>query len=313
MPYWFLVALIAPFLWALVAIIDTYFVHNVYEDEYDGALVSGLFPLLPWLFVPLGIIQFVWPGLVITSLSVLAGSLFILSFFFYFRALFLFNDSALMQTLWGLSVLVVPFFSWMILDEVLLFKHYVGVSLAFLGILFFHFDIKVKQVGFSRVIGLMLLSVFFYSASMVIGKVAYDGAFAEFWSILLLFSIGTAVTPILLLIFRKKSILSKASNIVKLSQKYFFVFAFSEGISMVATIASQKAISLAPSATFVIVVESLVPIYVMVMSFMLVIVLPVVTGSSSIKDIYTMQFSRFGVKLAAIVAITAGVYAVALS
>ena len=81
METWFLVALIAPFLWAIVAIIDTYFVDGVYEDEYDGTIISGGFQSLPWLLVLFGVVDFTFPGFELASLALLAGGFFFFSFF----------------------------------------------------------------------------------------------------------------------------------------------------------------------------------------------------------------------------------------
>lgn len=311
MPYWFLIALIAPFLWALVAIIDTYFVHDIYEDEYDGTLLSGLFQALPWFLVPIGMIDFTFPTLEVSQWAFAAGALFILSFFYYFRALFVFNDSALMQTLWGLSVLVVPFFMWLFFHEVLRPAHYIGILVAFVGIFLFHFDKRVQQVGFLRVIGLMLLSVVFYSASMVIGKRAYESDGGDFWSIFLIFSLGAALTAIGIVILRKKPIFEKLKKIITLSRRYFLFFSFSEGISLIATVASQKAISLSPTVTFVIVIESLVPVFVMLISFFIVMMFRS-TLKQTTTAIYQEQFSRLRIKLMAIAAITFGIYAISL-
>lgn len=59
---WLLIALVAPFLWALTAVLDSYFVVNWYRDKYDAIVVSGVFQSLPLLLVLLGIVQFSLPS-----------------------------------------------------------------------------------------------------------------------------------------------------------------------------------------------------------------------------------------------------------
>ena len=59
---WIAIAFIAPALWALVALLDTYFIDGIYRDATDGAIISGLFQGLPWVLVPLGLIDFDYPG-----------------------------------------------------------------------------------------------------------------------------------------------------------------------------------------------------------------------------------------------------------
>lgn len=308
MQNWFLIALIAPCLWAIVAIIDTHFVHGVYEDEYDGTVISGVFQSLPWLLVPLGVIEFIFPAVEAAILAFLAGGLFLLAFFSYFKALFVSNDSALMQILWNVSVLAVPFFAWLFIGEVLTSTHYAGIGLAFVGIMFFNFDRKIKGIGFRKITLPMLGAVGALSLSMVVAKKAYQ-LDPDFWSVFLLLSLGATITAPAILAIGKKNPLQRARKIVALSGKYFFFFAIAEMLSITATITSQKAISLAPAVSFVAVIESLVPVFVMLISFVIVLVFRS-TESIDVRP-YRNQVSGMGIKILALVFIVVGIYAVA--
>lgn len=302
---WFLIALIAPFLWAIVAIIDTHFVHGVYEDEYDGTVISGVFQLLPWLLVPLGVIEFTFPGIEVAVLALAAGGFFLLSFFHYFKALFVSNDTALMQTFWNVSVLIVPFFSWLLIGEVLTNTNYIGIGMAFLGIMFFNFDGKVKGIGFLKIVFPMFGAVVFLSFSMVVARMAYELT-TDFWSVFLLFSLGATITAFIILVIGKRSPFQRVKKIAVLSRKYFFFFAIAEVLSVVATLTSQKAISIAPSVSFVAVVESLVPVFVMFISIIIVLIF----RNMKRVDVasYRNQFSDAGIKILALVFIAVGVY-----
>src|SRR4030043_386404 len=92
---WLLIAFIAPFLWALVNLIDVYFAKEGYRDAYDGAIVSGFFQVIPWLLVPF--IGLSIPGINIIMLAILAGLFFCASMFFYFKAIFTTGDVSLLQ------------------------------------------------------------------------------------------------------------------------------------------------------------------------------------------------------------------------
>lgn len=307
MQNWLLIALIAPCLWAIVAIIDTHFVHGVYEDEYDGAVISGVFQSLPWLLAPLGVIDFTFPMIEVVTLSLLAGGLFLLAFFWYFKALFVSNDSALMQILWNVSVLVVPFFAWLLIGEVLTSTHYVGIGIAFAGIMFFNFDRKIKGTGFCKIALPMLGAVVALSLSMVVAKKAYQ-LDPDFWSIFLLFSFGATTAAAAILIVGKKNPLRRARKIAALGGKYFFFFATAETLSIAATITSQKAISLAPAVSFVAVIESLVPVFVMLISLIIVFVF----RNTERVDVrpYHNQTSGMGIKILALAFIGVGIYVV---
>jgi drug/metabolite transporter (DMT)-like permease len=305
---WFWIALIAPFLWAIIAIIDTYFVNGVYRDEFDGTIISGVFQSLPWLLVLFGIVQFTFPGIEVALLALLAGGLFLLSFFFYFRALFISNDATLMQILWGVGVPVVPFFAWILMGEVLTSMHYMGIGIAFLGIMLFNFDGKVKKAGLTKIMLPMMGAIVFLSLSMVIAKEAYTLSLSDFLSVFLIFSSGATLTSLAVLVVGKKNPLWKIKEIVILSRKYFVVFVIGETLSILATIASQKAISLAPSASFVIVIESLVPIFVMIMSVLIILAF----RNSKKIDVapYRNQISGVWIKLLALLLIILGIYVV---
>ncbi len=306
---WLLIAFIAPFLWALVAVIDTYFVHGVYSDEYDGTVVSGLFQVFPWILVLMGVIQFTFPGNEIAFLALFAGGFFITSFFCYFWALFVSNDTALMQTIWSLSIPTVPFFSWIVLGEILLPMHYVGIGIALFGVFLFHFDAKVKRIGFFKIVFPMFAAVVFLSLSMVIGKKAYEFSDQpDFWSIYLLFSVGAVITSFLILIIgRGRQSLVKLKHIASMSKRYFVPFFLSESLSLVATVTSQKAINLAPSVSFVIVIESLVPVFVMIMSILLARIF-LSLKRSEYRRLYEEQMMGVKMKLGATAMIALAIY-----
>lgn len=308
MQNWLLMSLIAPFLWAVVSVIDTHFVHDVYEDEYDGTVVSGVFQSLPWLLIPFGIVQFTFPEIEVAGLAFLAGGMFICSFFCYFKALFVSNDGALMQILWSISVLVVPFFAWMFIGEVLQGIHYVGIAIAFAGICLFNFDGKIKQVGFSRILLPMAGAVVFLSLSMVLTKEVQQPG-ADFWSIFLVFSAGATIFSLVILAIGKKNPFKRAQRIATLSGKYFPIFAIAEGLSIVATITSQKAISLAPAVSFVAVIESLVPVFMMMISVVIVFAFRNTTRFDASP--YRKLVSGVWIKVLALAFIAIGIYTVA--
>lgn len=310
MQTWLLMALIAPFLWALVAIIDTYSVHGIYEDEYDGMIVSGMFQAFPWLLVLTGVVKFTFPGAQIAALAFAAGGMFVLSFFCYYKALFVYNDSTLMQIIWNLSIPVVPFLAWMIIGEVLTNSHYAGIGIAFVGILLFNLDGKMKRIRFSRVAFPMAGAVVLLSFGTVIAKKAYDLSVSDFWSVFLLFSFGATITSFAMLVIGKKNAIEKAKKIAKLSGKYFYFFALAEGMSLAGTITSQKAISLTPAVSFVTVIEGLVPVFIMIVSLFLTLILKW-AGKPAIGDIYQKQLSGMGIKILALTFVAIGIYTVA--
>lgn len=314
---WLLLAFVAPLLWAAVTLLDTYFVHGVYTEAMDGAVISGLFQCLPWLLVLLGVVEFSYPGNESAACAVVAGALFLLSFLAYFKALFMVNDGALMQLLWNLSVLVVPFFAWLFIGERLEPAHYAGIALAFAGLAGFGFDARTRSRDARRIGLTMCLAVVAHALSMVASKQAYQRATeshplggGDFWSLFLLFCAGAGAMAFVLLAQRGAApAVAQARRVARLSRRYFLLFVLAETLSLVGTLASQRAISLAPSVSFVVVVESLVPVFVMGGSLLLVAWLQA-AGKADLATAYRRQFSNPGRKTLALALIAGGIYTI---
>lgn len=311
---WLQLAFIAPILWAAVALLDTYFVHCVYVDAMDGTVISGLFQSTPWLLLPLGLVQFHSPGMAATALALVAGALFLLSFLAYFTALFVANDGALMQLLWNLTVLVVPFVAWLLIGEQLSANHYVGIALAFVGLAAFAIGPGAKPKGAAPIARAMLAAVALLALSMVASKQAYhlatDVVGDDFWSVFLLFCTGASATTLLLLGRRGwRSTALQAQRFGRLGWRYFAVFLMAESLSLIATLASQRAIDLAPAVSLVAVIESLVPVFVMLLSLLLAPLLRH-TGRPALAAAYRAQFSNPGRKALAMALIAGGIYVI---
>jgi len=293
-----IIAFIAPLMWASAAVLDSYFVVNWYRDKYDATVVSGVFQSLPLVLVLSGLVKFSSPSPEVFFFAVSAGLVFIGSFFCYFIALFNDNDASLAQTFWNFSVPAVPFLAWLIFGEVLEFRHYVGVILAFFGVLALIFYEKVvcgvKVQRFSLpMIGATLL----FSLSMIFSKKAYMEG--NFFDTFIVFCVSVSLGSLAILAIRYRShFFTRFIGITILAKKNFGWFAFSEGLSLLATIASQRAISLAPSATFVAIIEALVPIFIMLISLIVIWFYQIVHRQNQvIRQILLKQISGFSVKI----------------
>lgn len=313
---WIAVAFVAPALWALVALLDTYFIDGIYRDATDGAIISGLFQGLVWTLVPLGLIDLDYPGHRIAAYAVTAGALFLLSFLAYFRALFISNDGALMQVLWSLSILVVPFLTWLLMDETLANGHYLGIVLAFMGLGVFLSDARMRTRDGRFIAITMLGAIIALSGSMVLSKQAYNLATSAttasgstgFESVFLFYCLGSALVAFALIAARsvtRGAIF--ALGLSTLGRKYFFVFVVAESLSLGGSLASQRAIDLAPSVSYVAVIESLVPVYIMIFS-MAAAWLFSLMGNERLATTYLVQFSNPGRKIVALCAIAGGIY-----
>lgn len=305
--HWMFVAFLAPFFWALVNVIDVYFVSDVYEDEWDGILINSFFQILPWLLPIVGIVSFHYPGLPISAIAFLGGGCLIFSYFFYFKTLFVSNDVVVVQALWNLSVPLVPFLAWIFLDEKLSFINYIGIALAFFGAMLFslHKDIKAKNLG--SIFAIMSGAIFFFSLSMVLQTEAYHFIGDDFWTGFLLFSTGATLTGLALSFFDPKPMKTRLAHILGMSKTYFFVFVLAETLNLLGVLVSQRAIDLSPAVSFVAVIGSSTPIFVLLFSFLLMGVF-FVFNKDKARNIYSNQIVALKTKVLACCIIAGGVY-----
>src|SRR5260221_4158500 len=82
---WFYLALLAPFLWAIVVLIDDNLIHHVYKSPYYGAIISGLFGVVPLISLSIRPVQAT--STLVAVLATTAGFLTAVYYFFYFKAL----------------------------------------------------------------------------------------------------------------------------------------------------------------------------------------------------------------------------------
>jgi uncharacterized membrane protein len=305
--HWIFVAFLAPFYWALVNIIDVYFVSSVYEDEWDGIFINSVFQLFPWLLPIFGVVSFQYPGVSATIIALLGGASLILAFFFYFKTLFIFSDVAVIQAIWNLSVPLVPFLSWLLLSEKLLPVHYGGIALAFAGAMLFLTHKEVRAKNFLGVAKTMVGAVTLFSLSMVLQSRAYDLMGNDFWTGFLIFSAGAGITGLALAFFDPKTVKSRSRHLLQMTRTYFFIFFVAESLNLLAVLSSQRAIDLSPVVSFVAVIESSVPIFVMLMSLALIPIL-LMFNKDKVHQIYQDQLVAFKTKIVACSMIAGGIY-----
>lgn len=304
---WLAIAFIAPLFWAIMNVIDVYFVSSVYEDEWDGGIISSLFQLSAWLLVVFGLVEFQNPGALPMLAAIVSGALLSLSFFYYFRTLFTSHDVVVIGAIWNLSVPLVPFLAWILVGERLSSTHYLGIALAFIGAMLFTVHERIRANNLGGVMKNMLLAVFLLSSSMVLQNWTYDHAAVDFWSGYLLFSLGAALAAGVMIAIDRCSWRDRSTHLRELTTRYFHVFFFAEFLGLLAILASQRAISLSPSVSYVAAIESTVPVFVMIISLVLA-ALFLRANQTKARQLFTDQLDAFGVKLAACALIGIGIY-----
>ncbi|MBU2025598.1 MAG: hypothetical protein ABIC19_04260 [Patescibacteria group bacterium] len=326
---WLVVALLAPMLWALVSVIDVYFVGGkIYKDEIDGAMISGLFQLVPagfLFFLIRGELSLFWhetlnqgPLLEVVLgsekfqaviLAFVGGFVLNLAFFFYFKALFSRNDASLVQILWNLCVVVVPLLSFLVSGEVLPAYKYAGMGIVLAGATLLSLDKTLRETVSARFLWMMAGAILFWSVAMVIQDNAYgmleNHGYRDwgFWIGLFFFTLGGFYSGLLFLIFSMRSPL-------RLIRKFFPIFFAVESLAFLGIFFSQRAIDISPSVSFVATIETFVPLFVLLFSSLVVVGCRLIGKRKELGEIYRGQLKDIPIKILAGFVMLAGVFVI---
>lgn len=288
---WMAMALLTPALWAIACVIDVCFVgENTYKSPFDGAIVSGFFCIIPILII---LFQLSGWGL-ITALSVamalIAGAVYFLHVLFYFKALFAMNDASHVEIFNSLSVLFVPLFAFVFLNERLVPMYYAAIFLAFIGVVIlirYNLSALVRKT-----VGLLLASVIFISIAMVIQSWVFKQM--DYWNGALLFLVGNFSAAVLLACVKN----ARRVRVLTLCRRFWPIFALAESIEIAAILSSQRATDIGPSVSLVAVVECSLPAFIMLLSALLLkIPASWMRLSQGIRDSLMIQLSAFPAKL----------------
>jgi hypothetical protein len=182
------------------------------------------------------------------------------------------------------------------------------MGITFLGIIILSFHKNLDKKTLHRYLGIMLMAVIFFSLSMVLENHAYNLADINNWGnqgfliVFTCFTLGALISSLVLLIIGKK-------NPWPLIKKYYKVFIIGEGVTFLGNLSSQRALSVAPSVSYVATIETFVPVFVLFFSGLIVLAAKVFkTQLATVKQIYHDQLQGVPLKILAIIIMAIGVY-----
>lgn len=256
-------AFIAPILWAFVVLLDIYFTQKAYSEATEGTIISGLYQGIVLLAIPF--VGYSWPSS--GWMFFASGMLFLFSCHWYLRSLVIGGDGPIAQIIFNLCIILVPLFAWIFLGEHLRGMQYMGIALAFLGGFVLSWDEKIVERHLGRIVKNMFPAVIALSLSMTLQKEGFAGT-SDFTSGFLTFSFGVIFAALIAFFIHPKR-KDMVYRLINLTRRYWHSFVLGETLSVIAIFSSSYAISLSPSISFIIVIESLVPIFVMIFSVVL--------------------------------------------
>lgn len=256
---WFLVAILAYFLLAVVNLTDKFLIDNVVRSSKTYAfLVCSLgalvFLISPWFLH--------YPGVFLLGANLITGAIFAGAIFFLYEALRRGEAARTIILIGGLIPVFSIFISWIFLGDTFNFVQILGLIFLLIGIFLVAFlpgrhsfweklwlGLR-KEYYKKRSIRLILLASFFYAVFFTATKYVY--ASQEFWSAFIWVRLGAMIT-VLFFLFNKKSRQEIFENLKgnkksKHKNKNIFLFLFNQGLGSLSFILQNYAIFLGPVA-----------------------------------------------------------------
>jgi drug/metabolite transporter (DMT)-like permease len=218
------------------------------------------------------------------------------------------GDGPIAQIIFNLSIVLVPLFAWVFSNEHLQVAQYFGIALAFLGGFVLAWDKNLLHQNLRRIGLNMLPAVVALALSMTLQKEGFNEA-PQFLPGFLTFSLGVASGGFIALLINPRR-WEVGQRIVGLCRRYWHSFLLGETLSVIAIFSSSFAISLAPSVSFIIVIESLVPVLVMIFSIILSRSF-FALKSAEYRAMYEEQMNGILGKIGATAIIACGIYLIA--
>jgi len=297
---WFIIALIAPFLWAITNHIDKHLINKYFRKGGVGSII--IFSSLIGIFV-LPFILIIHPAVftikpILALLIIINGSIYVLSLLPYLYALA--EDEAsivvpLFQTIPVFSY-VLAFF---VLGERLTGIQIIASLLIILGAMVLSLDLNQKKIKFKKkVFWLMFLASFSVALNGLIFK--YVAIQEDFWTTSFWEYIGFAILSIILLVFIK-SYRDQFLLVIRNNRRVVLGWnTINEVLNIIAKIAMNFATLLAPLA-LVWVVNGFQPFFVLIFGIIITLFFPYFGKEILVKK-YLIQ------KVIAIAIMFVGVY-----
>lgn len=242
---WLYYALLGPPFWALVNILDSHCVGNVFDRPWVGVITGSLATALLFLACPVVLSYTDWrlPEWHIIALACFAGGLIQLSQAFYFQALEK-TEAGIVAAYENFTPTLLPLASYFLLGEVLEVWHYIVIGVLVIASLCFSL-IDISRNGKWDSLFLMLVTSALQVSAILIEKYVFEhGAFVICFTFILLGVVFSGVLPLLFLPGARKIFIN---NIPKL-KPLIGLFVGLELANVIALYLSQKAVELGSPA-----------------------------------------------------------------
>ena len=254
---WLGIALLACLFFALDNLTECLLIgFRVFLNAIEGTIIVNLLCVTVVLAFPVEFYSvFQQQHFSLITLGVCGGLIYSLYNFFYLKSLSQINDASSIKTFLGLRVFMLPVLAALLLGESLLHNHYIGILVALLGVFNLMICSSRNNVASMTTQPYIHTATVLLSFSMIIQAELYNQI--GFFSGFMLFICGRILAGLIFLLA------SDMHAFIQICRKHFFMLVCVRLLGMGALILSQRAISLSPSVSFIAIIESLVPLYIM--------------------------------------------------
>jgi len=262
---WLYYALLGPPFWAILNILDSHCVGNVFDRPWIGAITGSLATGVIILVFPFILPYVDWelPNLKIIVLALLAGALIQLSQAFYFQALER-TEAGIVAAYENFTPTLLPLASYFLMGDVLEPWHYIAIGVLVIASICFAL-IDLSRHGSWNSIFLMLITSTLQVSAILIEKYVFEHS--TFAISFMLIMVGVALSGIVPLLLSPNIRTIFVKNIPKL-KPFVFLFIGLELANLVALYLSQKAVDLGSPALSA-AMETTVPGYTFLLTFVL--------------------------------------------
>lgn len=252
---WFLIAILAYFLLAVVNLTDKFLIDNVLRSSKAYAFLVCLLGSLVFLAAPWFLS---YPGIFLLGANLITGAIFAAAIFFLYEALRRGEAARTIILIGGLIPIFSVIISWVFLKDTFSGGQILGIIFLLVGIFLVAFLpgrhsfweklwLSFRSENYkNRSIVLILLASFFYALFFTATKYVYE--VQAFWSAFIWIRLGSLIT-VLFFLFDNKSRKEIVKNLrgddgKKRQNKNIFLFLFNQGLGALSFILQNYAIFL---------------------------------------------------------------------
>ena len=222
---WVLLTLFAVMIWAIGNIVEKFVLTKYFKDPVIPTFFSCFFGLIAAIVTYL-FADVAFPALEIAFVPFLAGVMFMVLVYSYFKALYMEEVSRVIP-LFALVPLFVSVFAAIFLNEIFSVIKYVGVAFLIAGAFVISYE-KKGALKLSKPFWTMIVADIFFAASIILVKYSLDTLMMSSETAFFWFALGNFL-PIPIFFFLAKKALFK---VVKKAPRVLLYVCFSEPIAI---------------------------------------------------------------------------------